>query len=113
MKTIFTFITVVLIGCSNYPKYEIAVTTKVPDSLNQRREQFIIEVVRAASLHMTGGDYEDPEDVIEEADNIFIGMYATPVKGLRVWNCHGCYPEFITPKEMDVEQKLIFEKLSK
>lgn len=47
----------------------------VPDSQKAAMAQWITNTVAAASLHMTGGDYEDPEDLVEEvveqAEEIF------------------------------------------
>ena len=50
-----------------YPKYSICEIEFVPDSLKQEHRKFIIETVRAGSQNMTGGDYEDVDETIQQA----------------------------------------------
>lgn len=48
-----------------YIRYEIV----VPDSMRLIMAKWITETVAAASSRMTGGDYEDPEDLVEEVSD--------------------------------------------
>lgn len=48
-------------------RVEAGYNWKVPDSVKPQMRAYVKELVSAASFHMTGGDYEEPEDVIDEA----------------------------------------------
>jgi len=85
--------------------YILRSITVVADSLKDRQATFVTETVRAASQHMTGGDYEDPEDVIEAANNTFEHIYGVHVECL--YN-NGVY---ILPQDFDSTQMVIFNYL--
>lgn len=40
----------------------------IPDSLRPQMAKFITEAISAASLNLTAGDYEDPEDLLNQAE---------------------------------------------
>lgn len=97
----------ILSSCGEYPQYEYAVGKHLPDSLIDEYENFIIETTSAASFHMSGGDYEDPEDLVRQAKYIADDIYMKRVDGLRVRPCNGCYAPFVpyymlTPREYDI-----------
>lgn len=47
-------------------RYKLISRKIVPDSLKDDMAKWITSTVSASNSHMTGGDYEDPEDVVEE-----------------------------------------------
>ena len=95
----------------DYPKYRIDSELIVPDSLKNKQANFVIEVVKSASYHMTGGDYEDPEDVIEQANETFIEIYSYRVECLVKIPCHGCYPQYTTIDKLSPEQLKIYQSI--
>ena len=73
-----------LISCEEKQEihYRYKTIKVVPDSLKEKQQLFVVETVKAASFHMTGGDYEDPEDVIQQAKTTFEDIHGIPVEGL-------------------------------
>lgn len=60
-------------SCSMKKEYSLMESpyeVSIPEENREKYQQFIINTVSAASYHMSGGDYEDPEDVIESAERI-------------------------------------------
>ena len=113
---LFLILSVCIISCGEdekYPRYDLGTTIVVPDSLQPKYREWVKETVRAASQHMTGGDYEDVDETIEQAE----------ISGKRLFGKNQtCL--LITPREysvacevklsdMTVEQKFIYYKLLK
>lgn len=101
------------ISCTDYPKYSVSYEDSVPDSLKDEQKNFIIEATKAASFHMTGGDYEDPEDVIWGASKVFEHIYSVRVDGLYTVPCHGCYGYFTPEHELTEAQRKIYNDILK
>jgi len=86
--------------------------TFVPDSLRSAMVDWIKETVRAASYHMTGGDYEDPEDVIEQAEETANRLFSRTFEyeGLRMYNRRES-PKDVAYVDLTGGQKEIFDYL--
>lgn len=106
---------VFLSSCNSekYPKYSLETIEYVPDSLKSEQRKFITETVRAASQHMTGGDYEDVDETIQQAERTSGNIFSVKVIGLKKelyeneWS-----PLKIKPQDFTSEEKRIFDSLS-
>lgn len=95
-----------------YPMYQIGYTNEVPDSLKDDMARFIVELTRASNQHLAAGDFEEVEDVIEQAEETAENIYERKVPVLHVknsyadgWNCKREYT--LTPQEKEIFKKLI------
>ena len=52
----------------------------IPDSVKPQMAEWITKTIGAASSHMTGGDYEDPEDLVEEVYERAVQLFAVDKK---------------------------------
>lgn len=104
---------VLLASCERdkFPKYKIAYERVVPDSLIEKCNEYTNKLVSSASFHLNAGDYEDPEDVIREANRVSTQAYSITVQGLNVYNCNGCGYDFIPEYNFTREQAIIFQSL--
>jgi hypothetical protein len=103
----------VLIKLEGYDLVQIDYNyTCVPDSLLSEMAKFIIETVSAASLHMTGGDYENPENVIFQAEKTANKIFSRRATALKMWNQEE-YAIKITIKDLTPRQTRIYELVSK
>lgn len=100
MRKYILLFSILFFSCEDYPKYIRTYESTLPDSLQEAKQKFIIELVTAASYHMTGGDYEDPEDVIQQAAYTFDEIHETYVEGLRTYRYHGDYGIFTPAKTL-------------
>ena len=104
----------VMSSCNNekYPKYSLTTIQYIPDSLKAEHRKFITETVRAASQHMTGGDYEDVDETIIQAERTADNVFSVSVIGLgkqiddNYWNNLKLLPSQFTPYE-----KRVFDSL--
>lgn len=106
---------VTLISCrdENYPQYSLKTITYIPDSLKDKSQKYIIETVRAASQHMTGGDYEDVDETISQAEQTVNNIYSIKVVGLaKQLNESDWSPFEIKPCDFTPRGKQIFDSLS-
>jgi hypothetical protein len=116
MKTLFAFVFLLLLASCGFKRYEgplytYSVEKIVPDSLREKQATFIRETVSAASNQMTGGDYEDPEDVIAEARRTSKELYGVEIEGLNM-SVPGSYTlKFIPVHQMNPFQKRILDSL--
>jgi hypothetical protein len=101
---------------ANLTKAEIHVCYEmvVPDSAKPKMTEWITKTVSAASLHMTGGDYEDPDDLVEEvcdqAKEIFsckekINKLVYLAKGSDSW-------QYVEYQDLTPSQKKVFDFLN-
>lgn len=90
--------------------YGISIITIVPDSLQVKYAEWIKETVRAASQNMTGGDYEDADDTIEQAQVSGLKVFGVEKICLRVHINEYEYM-YIAEDKLNTEQKIIFQKL--
>lgn len=116
IKTIlFLCILLVFVSCDNktYPYYQLGNGTYVPDSNKVKLADFITKTVSATNLNMTGGDYEDPEDVIVQAERTGEKLFGVNTVGLIVHDTDNSYGEFIPKSRLSDKQLIIFNNLSK
>jgi hypothetical protein len=103
-----------LTSCSEerYPKYSLTTIEFIPDSLKVEHRKFITETVKAASNQMTGGDYEDVDETIIQAERTADNIFSSSVVGLRkeidenYWNSLE-----LKPNELNVYEKKILDSL--
>ena len=103
-----------LTSCNDekYPKYSLTTIEFIPDSLKVEHRKFITETVRAASNQMTGGDYEDVDETIIQAERTADNIFSSSVIGLRkeidenYWNSLE-----LKPNELNVYEKKILDSL--
>lgn len=100
-----------LVSCNEdkYPKYSLTTIEFVPDSLKVEHRKFITETVRAASNQMTGGDYEDVDVTIIQAERTADNIFSSSVVGLRK-ETDGNSLE-LKPNELNVYEKKILDSL--
>ncbi len=105
-----------LIGFTNcdikhVPEYRYAVGDIIPDSNKVKMAEWITKTVSATNLQMTGGDYEDPEDVIEQAEETAERLFTMRVDGLEVRNSNQEYFRFVPKQNLTPSQLKIYEQL--
>lgn len=82
---------------------------EVPDSMSAQVADYVIKLVSAASYHMAAGDYEDPEDVIEQAECTAQELFGRSVSGI---SCNGSQGwTSISQVHMTTRQQRIYELL--
>jgi len=95
-----------------YPAYSLETIEYVPDTLKLQHRTWITETIRAASQHMTGGDYEDVDATIRQAKWTADELFQVNIIGLRkeidknYWN-----DLHLVPNELNVYEKQIFDSL--
>jgi hypothetical protein len=94
-----------------YPKYEYAMDNYLSDSAKIKMAFWITETVKATNNQMTGGDYEDPEDVIEQLEETGEKLFSVKIEGLRIKQNAGSYWEFIPKPELTKKQIQILDSL--
>jgi len=108
-------VAVLFSSCKNnvkYPIYSLTTIEYIPDSLKVEHRKFITETVRAASNQMTGGDYEDVDETIIQAERTALNIFSSNIIGLRkqidesVWN-----DLKLKPNELNVYEKKILDSL--
>lgn len=106
---------VFLPSCSEdikYPIYSIEKIKYVPDSLKAEHRAWITETIRAASQHMTGGDYEDVDETIIEAKRTADRLFQVNVIGLRKEINEKSWDDLhLKPIELNHKEKLILDSL--
>lgn len=85
IMTISLLLIFVISSCKKekYPKYSLTTIEFIPDSLKDEHRKFITETVRAASQHMTGGDYEDVDETISQAERTSFNTFSVTTIGLK------------------------------
>lgn len=97
----------------DYPRYSLTKINKVPDSLKTEYRLWITETIGAASQHMFGGDYEDVDMTIIQAERTATKLFSVQIIGLnkeiddRYYNDVKILPEHFTKKEQNIFIKLI------
>lgn len=107
-----------LVGCQveddrEKVEYRIVPIYHVPDSLKEAHRNFIIEATRAASQHMSAGEYEEVDETIEQAEITADRLFQVKTIGLeRVFpRRNGYISEDILPKDFTAHEKRIFDSL--
>ena len=93
--------------------YSYHAQDEVPDSVKPKMAIAISKMVEAASYHMTGGRYKDPEDVLDEAEYIAEKLYSRRVEGLyiRLPDQNVGLPTFTPYNQLNEKEKSIFDSL--
>lgn len=115
----FLCITVTLYSCisrTRIPEVEVtySLTTIrfVPDSLKEKQRQWVTETIKAASQHMTGGDYEDVDDTIDQARITSEDLFEVQVVGLlKDFNNVNYQNRMILPKDMNPYERKVLDSL--
>lgn len=100
-------------SCNNveYPLYQYGEESEIPDSLRVKYAEWVTETIKASNNNMTGGDYEDPEDVVAQVEITGHNIFAVKVEGMHITNCSECMWEFVPVDKMTPRQISIFKKL--
>lgn len=109
------FFAAFLSSCENekYPKYRLTTIFYIPDSLKSEHRKFITETVRAASQHMTGGDYENVDETIKQVEKTADDVFCVKVIGLEktidenYWTALKLKPDELTDYEKRVLDSLV------
>jgi len=106
---------VLLSSCSekqDYPIYSIKTVEYIPDSLKAEHSKWITETIRAASQHMTGGDYEDVDATIRQAKWTADELFELKVIGLRKQINENYWDDLeLAPKNMSKKELMILDSL--
>lgn len=89
--------------------YRYTQITVIPDSNMVRMSEWITKTVEAASKNMTGGDYEDPEDVIEQVEETAERLFSVKVDALEFLK--DGYWKTLTQERMTKEELHIMDSL--
>jgi len=112
---IVVLLSTLLVSCeykSIYPRYSIEKINIVPDSLKPAHREWIKETVRAASTHMTGGDYEDVDETILQAEQTAKRIFEIQIIGLRKEINDDYYSDIIIlPSEFTEYEKHVLDSL--
>lgn len=106
-----------LLKAANIEKAEISIyyDAVVPDTARATMASWITETVRAASSHMTAGDYEDPEDLIDEVADQAKKIFAinTAIKKLiYTYKGEGNDWNYVRYEDLTPAQKKVFDFLN-
>lgn len=91
--------------------YRISTITTVPDSLKAKYRSWVIECVRAASQNMTGGDYEDVDETIEQAEATALKLFGIDEPALVI--NYGYSVIYLPRSKFTPEQEEIYDILMK
>ena len=120
MKKLFIIsllLTIILSSCGDtrikYPIYSLDTIEYVPDSLKKEQREWITETIRAASQNMTGGDYEDVDETIQQVEITSNRLFEVSALGLRKQINDNYWDDlYIMPVEFNKSEKQIFDSLS-
>lgn len=91
-------------------EYSIETELHVPDSLRDQYRAFVTETVRAASQNMYGGDYEDADETIDQAEDTGKRIFGKKEVCLKIR-----YDQYnfrtVRQSEMTQQQRAIFNQL--
>jgi hypothetical protein len=96
------------------PVYSLVYETRVdPTDTTTRRlmARFITETVRANAAHLTGGDIEDPEDILRVAQGVAEDLFAQPVALLRIGYPDREYDETKARWELNPAERAVYQRL--
>lgn len=99
------------IEVSEYPKYRLSYIQDIPDSNKVKLAAWITETMRASSSHLSAGDYEDPEDLIEEINDIGKDLFSVKIDVLEILESTNGSWRTIEKDQMTQEQVTIFNEL--
>jgi hypothetical protein len=95
-----------------YPKYSLTKVEYVPDSLKVEYRTWITETIRAASEHMSGGDYENINQTIVQAKWTADELFEVSVIGLRKQiNDDHLHDLYLSPSELSKYELKVLDSL--
>lgn len=100
---------VLLMTSCGGPSYRYAIELRIPDDRRLEAAAWITETVRGCTYHLTAGDYEDPEDLLAEAEAVAVRLYGLDVEGL--WVVDLGTGAFIPMDKFSPGQRAIFDEL--
>lgn len=114
MKLLLFIILIAVSSCTNtkHNRYELAKIDYIPDSLIEKHRNWITETVRAASQHMSAGDYEDVDNTIRQAGWQADEIYERSEMGLKFCvddNYYNCI--HLRRSEMSTREKYILDSM--
>lgn len=85
-KMVIFILIMTLISCHETVSYVYleCYDREIPEDKREIALQHVEKIVSAASFHMTGGDYEDADDTIQEANQVVHNIYAVCVPYVMV-----------------------------
>jgi hypothetical protein len=93
-----------------WPKYSLVVTGYTPDSVIQEQGKFISETCKAATFNLKTSDYEDVDDLVEEATYSANQIYRRDVRALRIETRDGA-SQTILPHLMTKQERTVYDSL--
>lgn len=110
-----TLLSCVFFSCEQtptYPRYTATTKEVIPDSLKNDHRTWITETVRAASQNMTGGDYEDVDETIIQAERTADRIFGKKLRALRIEISDHYWDDLIkTENELNEYEKIKFDSL--
>ena len=114
--SLYVLLACVFCSCESteiYPRYSVDTKDVIADSLKNEYRTWITETVRAASQNMTGGDYEDVDETIEQCERIAERIFSEEVTALRIEVDEHYYNDFLkTESELNDYEKTILDSLT-
>ena len=84
----------------------------IPDSLKATAGRWVVDAISAASNHMSGGDYEDPDDLVEEVVKSVDRFFAVERRELvLVYRVRGEYEKTGYYEDLSIAGKKVFDFL--
>ncbi len=111
--TISSIIMLMMVSCSSPKEYRLGECAYIPDSLKSIAANFVIDATRAADQHLSGGDIEDQEDVIETAWRTAEKLYQVNCPCLYVREKDGTYFKTININAMSKTERALLDSLIK
>jgi len=112
---LYTLLALVFVGCADtieYPRYSLETIEYIPDSLKVEHRTWITETIRAASQHMTGGDYEDVDVTIRQAKWTADDLFEVSIVGLKKEINDNHYNDLhLMPSDMTDEETQTLKRL--
>lgn len=115
--SIYVLLTWFFISCGNnikkkYPRYSATTKRVIPDSLKSEYRRWITETVKAASQNMSGGDYENVDETILQAERTANRVFGDDVRAIRIEMDGNHYHDLIISEyELNKHQKIKFDSL--
>ncbi len=102
-----------MVSCNTQKEYQLGECSYIPDSLKNTAANFVIDATRAADQHLSGGDIEDQEDVIETAWATAEKLYQVKCPCLYVREENGPYFKSININSMSKTERALLDSLIK
>lgn len=111
IKFLLLILTTLIIGCGpDRYTYQYSTVEYLPDSNKAKYAEWVKNTVSASNFHMTGGDYEDPEDVVDEIKEEGYNLFTVTEDAIIIYN-RNSYISQIGKHEMTKSQLQILDSL--